>query len=98
MGEEACEDLCPLGHAELRGGWPVADLFAGKLDPPFDALEHLDLEGCEQHGEVRALWEWVASVKVRAHEFDDGLMVFTDVALELVERSEKVLDGSMVGK
>jgi len=47
MGEEAREDLCALVHAEALGGWPVADLVTGEVNPSFDALEHLDLEGCE---------------------------------------------------
>jgi len=40
---------------------------------------------------VRSLWEGMSAVEVGAHEFDNGLVMFADVALELVEGSEHVL-------
>ena len=91
LGEEAGEGFGPWGHSEVLGGWPFIDLVSRELDPPFHGLEHLDLEGGEEHGEVCSLWEWVSAVEVGAHEFDNGLVVFADVAFELVEGSEDVL-------
>lgn len=49
MGDEVCEFMRAVGHAELFCCWPLVDLRTGELDPSFDALEHLDLECCEQH-------------------------------------------------
>jgi hypothetical protein len=98
MGEEVREDLGALGHAEVLRGWPLADLGAGEFEPSFDALEHLDLERCEEHGQVCAFREGVPAVEVRRHEFDDCIVVFTNVGFEFVEGTEEIIDGSMIGK
>lgn len=37
------------GHAKVPGGGPGIDLISSEFDPSFDGLEHLDLEGGEQH-------------------------------------------------
>ena len=65
VGEEAGDCFGALGHAQVCSGWPLVDSGAGEFDPAFDAFEHLDLEGCEEHGEVGAVGEGVSSVEVR---------------------------------
>ncbi len=47
--EQAGELLGTLGHPEVLRGRPLINLGSGKGDPTFDALEHLDLECCEEH-------------------------------------------------
>jgi len=49
LGEQACEGLGAWRHSEILGGWPFIDLVSRELDPPFDGLEHLDLEGGKEH-------------------------------------------------
>ena len=91
LGEQACEGLGAWRHSEVLGGWPFIDLISSELDPAFDGLEHLDLEGGEEHRKVCSLWEWVSVVEVGAHEFDDGLVVFAVVSFEFVKGSEHVV-------
>ena len=98
MGEEACEDLSPLSHAEFLCSWPLGDFSAGEVDPSLDAFEHLDLECCEQYGKVCALREWMAAVEVRPHEFNDRLVVFADVGFEFVESSVDVFNRPVVSE
>ena len=40
----------------------------------------------------------MSAVEVRRHEFDGGLVVFADVALDFVEDSEKVFSRSVIGE
>jgi len=42
----------------------MVDLVAGELDPSFDALEHLDLKGCEDNGQMCAIGEGEAAVEI----------------------------------
>jgi hypothetical protein len=90
LGEQACEGLRARGHPETLGGWPVLDLRARELDPTLERLEHLDLEGCEEHRQVCPLREGVAVIEVGGHELDHGSVMDTDVVLELVEGTQDV--------
>ena len=90
VGEEAGELLGSWGHAEALGGRPVIDLAARELEPPFERLEHLDLERGEEHGEVRSFREGVSTIEVGTHQLNDGLVMLADVPLELVEGREEV--------
>ena len=92
------EVLGAWGHSKVLGGRPFVDFASGEFDPLLDGFEYLDLESRKQHREVCSLWEWVSAVEVRGHEFDDGLVVFANVALELIEGSEQVCSRSVIGE
>ena len=40
----------------------------------------------------------MSAVEIRGHEFDNGLVVFTDIALELIEGAEQVFLGRDIGR
>ena len=98
LAEHAGELLSALRHTKAFGGRPLLDFGAGECDPTLDALEHLDLEGCEQHGQVGALGEGVAVVEVRRHELHHRVVSFGNVRPQFVKSTMEVVDRSVVGE
>ncbi len=98
LGQQSSEFYGALGHAEVSSVRPIVYLVSGKFDPLLDGLEHLDLEGGEEHGKVGSSGERVTAVEVRRHQVDDGLVVFSDVRFEFVEGAAHVIGRPMVGE